>query len=782
MKVLDFNKGWTFYRLSCPSKTEKVDIPHDAMFFEDRVPSNPSNRHGCWFKGDDYVYENTFYYAKEMGVVYFEFDSVYKNARVEINKKIAKTNDYGYGGFYFRADSLLNEGENVVRVTAVNSDQPNSRWYSGGGIIRPVHIYLLPEKHILFNGVKVTTTDYLTRTVKVEVTACCAGDCSISFLDGESELYSNTISVSPFGECEISLPSATLWDEFNPKLYTLKVRFFDDEREVSFGIRQVDCDALNGLRVNGNRVILRGACIHQDNGLLGAMGHPFAERRKVRLLKQAGYNAIRSAHNPASKELIDECDRLGMYVLDEYVDCWYIHKTKYDYASFCEKNYKIDLKSMVEKDYNHPSVIMYSVGNEVSESAEKRGVEFCKKMVDFIRLNDTSRPVTCGVNIFFNYLSSLGFGVYTDKKANKKEKDSPVGSEFFNMLAGKLGDKTMKLGATLRGCDKKTKDVFGTLDVAGYNYGILRYKKDVQKYPDRVILGTETFCRDAVKFMEFAKTHNAVIGDFVWAGMDYLGEVAVGSWVYKPYTKNFNPVCGWMTAGSGRIDLIGDTFGETLYTKVAFGLSPLELAVVPADKCFEKHSPSAWKMSNAMESWSFDGCENKKTIVEVYSTAHRVVLSINGKKVGDKRCKKDGITKFKVRYKNGKITVKSFDKDGSLIAKKSIVSAKPDTMLTLIPENESVAVNELCYVKVRLTDSDGVLRPLESERVKLSVEGGRLVAFGNACPYNDEGYFGDEKQTYYGSLLAIIKPEKRGEVTVKAKCKVAKVETKIKII
>ncbi len=754
MQVINFNDNWIYYGVNNPQEKRAVTLPHDATFYETRSPKNPSSRHGCWFKGCDYVYEKKFT-RPQNGSVYFEFESVYRDAEVYINGRLAFKHDYGYGCFSFCADEFLVDGENVISVTAKNELQPNSRWYSGGGIIRPVKMYLLPEKHVMLNGVKISTLDHATRALKAVITTNCVGEVRISALDGDKVIYDANSATEGVCEFTFNLPNATLWSDKTPKLYGLKVCFNKDERIVPFGIRTVTVDSKNGLLINGERVILKGACVHHDNGLLGGAGHPFADYRKVKLLKDAGYNALRSAHNPISKEMMRACDELGLYILDEVYDGWYIHKTRYDYADKFDKNKFLDIDEMIEKDYNGTSVIMYSLGNEVSETATNRGIDICKELTEYIHKKDY-RPVTCGINVFFNYLSSLGFGVYTDKKAQSE--NEKIGSEFYNNLTGILGDSFMKFGATLGGSDRKTRGAFANLDVAGYNYGILRYKKDVKKYPDRVILGTETFCKDAVKFMDLAKKYPAVIGDFVWAGMDYLGEVGAGSWVYKPYTETFSPSCGWMTAGSGRIDIIGDVGGEALYTKVAFGDSPLEFAVVPADKCFEKHSPSAWKTSNAIESWSFDGCAGKKTIVEVYSVAHKVSLCVNGKKTIIKRTKKGGITKFKVKYFEGEIIAKALDKNGKIIAKRSLKTANAQTKLSLIPETEKVKTDGLAYVKIRFTDTDGVLKPLINDKVSLNVTGGELLGYGNACPFNKEGYHEKEAVTYYGSALAIIKP------------------------
>ena len=345
-----------------------------------------------------------------------------------------------------------------------------------------------------------------------------------------------------------------------------------------FGVRTLSWGK-DGLKLNGERVILRGACVHHDNGLLGAACDPDALERRIRILKENGYNALRSAHNPCSKSALAICDRLGMLVMDEYIDHWYIHKTLHDYVEYFDAWWKQDLTDMVEKDYNHPCVVLYSTGNEVAETAQPRGIALVKEMTEFLHALDDSRPVTCGINIFFNFLNHIGFGQYSDEKAakeaarnakakaeGKKARERSTGSKFFNDLAGIMGADFMKIGATLHGSDVTTREAFANMDVAGYNYGEKRYRHDLKKYPERLILGSETFCFDAYQFWELAKTEPRLIGDFVWAGIDYLGEVGIGSWEYSDYAPRFDNGCGWISAGSGRIDLTGKPLGEALYT------------------------------------------------------------------------------------------------------------------------------------------------------------------------------------------------------------------------
>ena len=585
-------------------------------------------------------------------------------------------------------------------------------------------------------------------------------------LDGGKVIAMAKLSSAGTAEAELSLPTARLWSPEDPYLYTCRVTFGEDVAEEKFGVRVMECTAEKGLTINGKRVILRGACIHHDNGILGSVNHPFADERKIKLLKEYGYNAIRSAHNPTSKATLEACDRLGVLVMDEYVDMWYIHKNKYDFASYFADEWKKDLVSMVEKDYNHPCVVLYSIGNEVAETGQKKGIALAEEMTKYLHTLD-DRPVTCGINIFFNLLYSLGFGIYSDKKADAelsaKKKKKSVGSEFFNDLAGIFGATTMKIGATLPGCNAKTKDAFAAMDVAGYNYGIMRYMRDFKKHPQRVILGSETFCADARKFWLIAKEHPALIGDFVWAGMDYLGEVGVGSWENADYAPEFTGGPGWVSAGSGRLDLNGRPLAEALYTRVAFDLDPIRVGVVRADMAFEKHSPSAWKLSSAWESWAWEGCDGKKTMVEVYTTCPRAALYINGKKVGEKKVGKNARAYFKVTYVSGELVAAGLDKSGREVCRTTLKSPSKDTILAAIPENELISRDQLCYVKLRYTDKDGIWKPLARGDIGVKVEGGELLALGSACPYNEQGYLGDTTDTYFGEALAIIRPSKDAE-------------------
>lgn len=776
MGRISFNDGWKCFRTGHREEAFNVTVPHDAMMLDPKSENSPGGVNTGWYDAQDYTYEKEFFVPDDNKnrTMLFEFEGVYRKATIYINDEKVYYHSFGYTGFYVDVSAKLCYGQNnTIRVEVINSDQPNSRWYSGTGIYRPVWLHVLPENHIEPEGIRVTTLDYKNPRLKVDVKTCGEGMAQVEIFDENGTAACAEGMSSGEVSWEITLDGGELWDVDHPHLYTCKVTFGEDVREVRFGIRMVECTPEKGFCVNGKRVILKGACIHHDNGILGARCYDFAERRKVRLLKENGYNAIRSAHNPCSKAMLEACDEMGMLLVDEYTDMWYIHKCKYDYASEVEQNYKEDLHAIVSRDYNHPSVIMYSTGNEVAETAQKRGIELCGKMTRYLHELDGTRPVTCGINIFFNFLSSMGFGVYSDKKAEQAAADAKkkkaVGSEFFNNLAGMFGSGFMKFGATLYPCDLKTRQAFSNMDVAGYNYGIDRYVHDLKKYPDRLILGSETFCSDAFQFYELAKKNKRIIGDFVWAGMDYLGEVGIGSWEYKEYAKRFDGGKGWVTAGSGRIDLTGKPLAEMKYTQVAFDQEKIGIGVVPIPYTDEKHSPSAWKMSNALESWSFEGCEGKKARIEVYTKEPYAALYINGKHIGTKKRKGNCIVTFETTYENGEIRAAAYDSSKKKTAEITMRTAGTETILTAEPEDNTICQQDLCYVRLKYTDREGTVKPLVRGEIELSVENGELLGFGSACPYYPEGYLKNIADTYYGEALAVIRTAAPGAIRIHAK-------------
>lgn len=780
MQKIDFNKDWMCRCLTRDEEAYPVTLPHDAMLSEPRTQESTGEGNIGWYIGGDYEYTKNFFVPEEYKdkKVLIEFEGIYHNGEVYINGKKAAYRPYGYTNFYVDTEGFFQYGkENEIKVIARNADQPNSRWYPGTGIYRPAYLYVGEEKHIPVNGVRIRTLSYDPARIEVVVKTSSPGEVSLEIeFEGNKVLAVKGESTKENGQIEayqaifqLDVPNAKLWDTEHPNLYTCKAIFGEDEVTETFGIRELIWNPQVGMTINGERVILRGACFHHDNGVLGACTYPEAEERKMRILKENGYNAVRSAHYPCSKALLDACDRVGMLMMDEYVDVWYIHKTKYDYAGQLADWWKQDLKDMVDKDYNHPSVIMYSTGNEVAETAQKKGIALTGDMTNYLHSLDSTRPVTCGINIFFNFLSSIGLGVYSDDKAEKtaafkpEKKKKPVGSEFYNTLACLVGDYFMKCGATLYPCDLRTKDAYANMDIAGYNYGIFRYKHDLKKYPNRLILGSETFCKDAYSFWEIAKKNKRIIGDFVWAGWDYIGEVGDGAAEYSDY--KFEDPATRMTGGNGRIDLNGKPRAEAAYTRVAFERETGPFIAVDPVYQKEKLRLTGWQLTKALESWAWDGCNGEPAKVEVYARAAQVELFINGKSAGKKKVKKCRAN-FNITYQNGEITAVSYDENGREINRYSLHTAGKETVLQVRPEEKTVKPEGLAFIQLQYTDSKGIWKPMEKHNIKVTVENGVLKGLGSPAPYVKGNYTDHTVATYYGEAMAVVQADGNGPVKV----------------
>lgn len=777
MQKISFNDHWKCWKTGLKSTTIDVDLPHDAMLLDERSEESEGGRSISWFDADDYTYEKTFWMDEDLKgeKIVFEFEGVYKNASVYINERKVLFHRYGYIGFYVEATKLLTYGAyNTVRVEVENSDQPNSRWYSGTGMIRPVWMLILKEKRIKLDSIRVTTLDIQETFLHIQAETNCPGKIRMEILDEEKVIYCSELEMDGLYQEEILLPDTQCWSPEDPKLYTCRLTFEEDVQEVRFGIRLVQLKEEEGLLLNGEKIILKGACIHHDNGILGACAYTFAERRKVKLLKEAGYNAIWSAHNPCSKALLDACDEFGMLLVDEYADMWYLPKTVFDYSENVETHYRKDLKKMVEKDYNHPSVIMYSVGNEITELATKKGLALCRKMASLIRKMDPYRFVTSGINFIYTFMTSVGAGPYSERKTELKTRFSNINGEVLYSVQGSIGEGVKKFGTRIAPENRYLKESANILDVVGYHYGVRRYRHDVAKYPKRMVLGSKSFTADAYQFWELAKQYPSIIGDFVWTGIDHLGDAGMGAWEYEEYAPKKDRGPGWISAGSGRLDLNGREYAEMAYTRVAFEMQEIGMGVVPVNHTRDSHSPSEWRMTNALESWSWNGCSGETATVEVYTRADHVSLFVNGRMVGTKTRKNDCRVVFHTTYEEGEVRAVAYDENHEPLTECTLTSGGDETMLSMEPEEKTLKQDELCYLHLRYTDKDGKIKPMQRGRIHLLVKNGKLLGFGSACPYYAESYLSETSDTYYGEALAIIKPEGNGPISVQAFCEYGK--------
>lgn len=744
-----------------------VDLPHDAMIVEKRNGRCCNGVNSGYFPGGKYIYEKSFDLdAAEIGKsVVLHFEGVYQNCKVYANGKLAGSHRYGYTAFDVDISDLVKAGSNTVRVDVDNSLEPNCRWYSGSGIYRPVQLIIREQNHI--SQVHLTTVDIHPASIKVDVQTTGESDATVEVYEDKRLVVSGKPGV-------LEVPDAKLWSAETPFLYEVRVKNDTDEQVIPFGIRKLEWNAKRGLTVNGERVLLRGGCIHHDHGVLGACEYYDAEYRRIRILKENGFNAVRIAHNPASQITLEVCDRLGMYVMNEAFDGWYIPKTYHDYARWFETDWKSDLTAMVESSRNHPCVILYSIGNEVSETASPRGAETCKMLADFVHGLDDTRPITAGINVLLNVYAGMGMGVYKNKGDYKPEplpsrkgyKEKKTGSAFFNAMTQKLGKLMFFMAAGNRG-DKACFGAAQGLDILGLNYASSRYDPDAAKYPDRLMVGAETMAADLPYNWERVKKYPQLLGDFVWSAWDYLGEACMG-WTYHSY-KGLP-----LLANQGMIDITGKPLASMYFMQIVWGLrkEPF-IGVRPVNHAKEAPTTGAWQFTNAIDSWSWAGYEGTKATVEVYADAASVRLLLNGKEMGTKPVKKYKAI-FRLPYQPGTLTAETLDEQGKVVSSHSLTTAGDETVLTGTPEKKVLRANgqDLCYLPIEFTDRAGNLKPYIEQRVEVTVTGAATLAgFGSALCKTDEVFDKPYHHSYRGRCLAVLRAGNvsgKASVTVKS--------------
>ena len=765
-----FNEDWLFYKAG-KEDSRKVTLPHDAMLEEMRTADAPSGSAGAYFHGDVYTYEKEFEVPKEWEEqhILFQFEGVYRNAKVFLNDKEAGGTVYGYIPFFICADGLLQYGgKNTIRVVADASRQPDSRWYSGGGIYRPVWLWTGAKEFVEPEGIRISTLSYEPARILVEIRHSGA-DVGVEILDKDGKTV-----VSGTGQrLEMEIPNAALWSEDAPNLYTCRVRLskngtVTDTAEAAFGIRKVEWSS-KGLTVNGKSTLLRGGCIHHDNGILGAATHAESEERRVRILKEAGFNALRISHNPASAALLEACDHYGMYVMDETWDMWFHHKSKFDYASDWRKNYKYDLQALVARDFNHPSVIMYSIGNEVSEPAKEEGLAVIKEMTEYLHGEDPNRAVTGGFNLMIIASAKKGKGVYDEEGGRKDDKDkamSGMNSTMFNMVTNMVGTG-MNRAANSKKADMATSPALDLLDIAGYNYASGRYPLEAKAHPQRVIMGSETFPQDIAKNWKMVKEYPYLIGDFMWTAWDYLGEAGLGAWAYTPDGKGFNKPYPWLLADCGALDILGNPNGELYLAQAAWGMLDAQpaIAVQPVNHPGIKPAKMVWRGTNAMPSWSYRGCDGNKAVVEVYSGQPVVELFLNGKSLGRKKVK-DCKAVYKMKYQSGELRAAAYDGVGQMQGERTLVSASGSLQIQAVADKKTVRPGELIYLDIRLTDADGIVEANADTTLTTEVKGGELLGFGSANPRTEEQFESGKYTTYYGLAQAVVRAGETGMITI----------------
>jgi hypothetical protein len=781
MEKIEFNERWTF---SKKGQTVTVVLPHDAMQTEPRRKDAKSGSGCAFFEENQYIYEKHFPTEPEWEkkTIWLEIQGVYPNGTVFLNGNELGFCNYGYLNYFFALENLVPAGrENVLRIEVDNRRTPNSRWYSGAGLYRPVNLWIGGKCFIRPQGIQVST-EQIEKSGKTQK----AWIRIVTEIEGQKGDQAETrVKVFRKGVCvaegagtvaSLMIENAGLWTAETPELYDCEVELYkdgilSDTAKIRFGIRQITYGP-QGLYVNGNEVLLKGGCIHHDNGILGAREYQICAYRKVKTLKEYGFNAIRSAHNPISEQMLKACDELGMYIMDETWDMWYTSKNESDYAEHFEQYWEKDIEALISRDYNHPSLLMYSIGNEVSEPVSERGIRLAEQMIKKCHRLDPARPVTCGINITILLMHLAGM-TETYVEPGEGQESSEISAEQkkiadalrdmdstkFNEMTSLLGQQMIMASASDE-ADTVSAPIFSLLDIAGYNYASSRYEMEGAKHPDRVIVGTETYAYQLDENWEAVKKYPYLIGDFMWTAWDYLGETGVGAWSYEPDAADFQKGYPWLLADTGALDILGNPNGEAGLAQAVWEASRTPfIGVVPVNQDPDKLCRGMWRGSNALPYYSYQGCDGRRAEIEIYSCGNTVELFRNGEPVGKKKLEHHKAV-FEMTYESGELHAVVYDKAGEVFGENVVRSAKGRSRLRILPESTPKAGQPL-YVDVDIVGENDEIECNADEEVKLTVKGGKLLAFGSAKPKTTADFLSGKYPTWYGRAQAVILPEEK---------------------
>ncbi len=816
LNQINLDREWSFspgtfelmrmFRGNPNAKT--VNLPHDYMVAsevsETAVPGPSSG----------YYTAGVAHYVKKIEIpaewadekVFLYFEGVMMNATVEINGYKVSLQHYGYVPFPVDITPYAAFGkENRILVTVNPSMQPNSRWFSGAGIFRSVWLIHTPKVHVKHDGLFAYTEKIVCgkdgspayAQIKAEVDICNETPLNkivgvtLTLIDdatGEEVLSrSQKIQVNPNAEetahMAFHLENPKLWNAENPNLYCLKAEVTDigefrthmtrNETTTTdtvcelFGVRTIIADVVNGLQINGETVKLAGGCLHHDNGLLGAVSLYDAEYRKLSLLKASGFNAVRTTHNPPSPAFVEACDRLGMYIFDEAFDAWGMAKQPGDYSMFFATDWQKDLTAFIRRDRIHPSVIIWSTGNEIVERGGlNNGYTLATQLADTVKALDPSRPVSNGICSFWNGL------------------DDDLQIEGLQQMMGVVNGGGALQNADMAGQDDHSWEALtecftNGLDIVGYNYMENKYENSHKLFPDRVILGSENYPKEIGARWPMVKSTPYVIGDFTWTAYDYIGEAGIGKAVFfepdDPATKmgpfalsSHTSVFPWRTANDADYDINGNLLPQGAYRQVIFGSPATHVFSYDPANYGKTELISMWGFINVEKNWNWAGKKGQNTDVVVFSSADEVELLVNGvskctlkngERLAGNGPELPNSFLFTVPYEAGTVTAIS-RKDGKEISRDELITVGAPAALRLCAEKQAAAADghSLIYVQAEILDAAGHLVPDASVLLSASVTGSaELLGFGSGNPVTDENYTAGTFHTYRGHALAILR-------------------------
>lgn len=780
-----------------PEIARDITLPHDAMIEKPAHVDSLNGGNTGFRDGDIYTYVKMLHAPEEYKekTVTLKFEGVYMNAFVYVNGQLAAKSPFGYTTFYAPLNDFLKYGEdNEIRVQVRAGAMTNSRWYSGAGIYRDVYLLESGLTHIVPEGVQVKTENaddaYATLRVATELENKTAvpQDLVIETVikDNEENVVAKECTSATIFAGEnrtlkqrILVENPKLWSAENPKLYTFETKVYEnteakellDEAVDTFGIRTLAVDAKRGFRVNGKTVNLRGGCIHHDSGLLGAATYEDAQYRQILKMKEAGFNAIRMSHHPMAPAMLRACDEIGMYVMDETFDMWNRLKSNYDYGLYFQEWWEKDVTAMVRKDYNHPSVVLYSVGNEIPEIGTDKGAQICQEISDKIRSLDDTRYTLASINGVFAAGDAVD-QIVADVAANLSAEGKIDGNvnDFMSLMDAHMDEIVVHDAIS-----KRLEKACAGIDVAGYNYMTARYEKDGETYPNRVIVGSETYPPEIARNWDLVERLPHVIGDFTWTGWDYIGEAGVGIPAYKWGEGGFGAGFPAQLAYPGDFDITGFRRPASYYREAVFGLSKKPYITVQNPTHYgEFLIKTPWVISDSTANWNWNGMEGKPAIVEVYAQGDEVELFLNETSLGKKPAGKEvGFrTLFETTYEPGILTAISYE-NGHEIGRNELVTAGRER--TLCVEKEEYvglknAKQELVYVQVEMRDQNGVLVADDNQKITLSVDGEvEVLGFGSGNPKPNYNFNEGVTELFGGRAQIIVKkPEGKATLTVTA--------------
>ena len=765
MKKICISEKWKFTSPDIKGARE-IDLPHDFLINQPRNPNSAGTGANGYFDGTSGKYEKYMMFGNESHYI-LDIDGAYMCTRIYFNDELLDMHPHGYTPYLVDLSENVMRGiNNKITITTENL-QPSTRWYSGAGVYRDVFLWsggaVRIEPWDMFvktadaNTVKISTviTSDIEKSVELKL--------NIFYADGKQVCAEKkTINAKPGKNNDVTvikIENPILWDIENPYLYTVKAEITADGKELdtfetTFGLRTLSVNAKDGFLLNGKSIKLRGGCIHHDHGALGSADYPAAVKRKIAKLKDAGFNALRIAHNPPSLALMEECDRAGMLIMDEAFDMWNIPKTRLDYSLFFRDWWDRDISYMVMRDRNHPCVVSYSIGNEIPErTGYSKGYEWAAKLAAEVRKYDDTRPVTKGM---CGYWDRIDFDAPDDYK---KHCNVHYNSKYESEKAY---------------WDATSPEFFEPLDMVGYNYLYPYYEDDIKKYPDRVIWGSETHALSFYDSWSEVMKYKNVIGDFTWTAYDNLGEAGTGrsEWAGDGYVPGIS-IAGYpyRTCYQGDLDLCGYRRPQSYFREAVWiGNTEPRIFTTHPKHFGENFSGTGWNWYDVHESWTFeDEYIGKPVKAEVYTDADEILFILNGREIGKAKPAK-AIASIVIPYEKGELTAVSI-KDGKEQKRYTLRTTGEAYKVTVKAETDRIKPDnrDLCFFDIEITDRDGNLITDASNELECVVYGGELAAFWSGCPNNEDQYGSGKCHAFGGRAVAAVRCKYLGGVTVMVK-------------